>query len=88
MPYHGDQTIYGGTAVFARSLGTLFKISLGVLISLSKQLLEQRPKTFISQSGMLAAAAVVAAPLLKLWDEMFWLVAPCRYVFIELSDVD
>ena len=65
-----------GTAVFARILGTLFNTLLGVLIYLSKQLLDHRPKTFISQSGMFAAAAVVAAPILKLWDEMFWLLAP------------
>ena len=65
-----------GTADLVRISGTLFKKLLGVLIYLSKQLLDQRPKTFISQSGMFAAAAVVAAPILKLCDEMLWLVAP------------
>lgn len=41
-----------GTDVFARMLGMLFNTLLGVLMYLSKQLLDQRPRTFINQSGM------------------------------------
>jgi len=32
-------------------------------------LLDHRPRVLISQTGNPAAAAVVAAPILKLWDE-------------------
>ena len=34
-----------------------------------KQLLDHRPSVWISQGGRPASAAVVAAPILKLWDE-------------------
>ena len=37
----------------------------------SKQLLDQRPRSLISQSGKSAAAAVVAAPIRKLCDEYY-----------------
>ena len=53
----------------------------------SKQLLDQRPKALISQSGMSAAAAVVAAPMRKLCDE-YPLVFPkigCSKDVIELE---
>ena len=53
----------------------------------SKQLLDQRPNALISQSGMSAAAAVVAAPMRTLCDE-YPLVSPktgCSRDFIVLE---
>ena len=47
--------------------GTCARTEAGVLMYLSKQSDDQRPKTLISHGGKLAEAAVVAAPMRKLW---------------------
>ena len=62
---------------------------LEVRIYCSKQLLDQRPKAFISQSGMSTAAAVVAAPVRKLCDEYpsISLSTGCSRNFIVLESV-
>ena len=50
-----------------RVCGTCARTEGGVLMYLSKQSEDHRPKTLMSQGGKLAEAAVVAAPMRKLW---------------------
>ena len=48
-------------------LGTFWSTDGGVLMYRLKQLLDHRPSVWISQGSRPASAAVVAAPILKLW---------------------
>ena len=50
-----------------RVWGTCARTEGGVLMYLSKRSEDHRPKTLMSQGGKLAEAAVVAAPMRKLW---------------------
>ena len=50
-----------------RVWGTCARTEGGVLMYLSKQSEDHSPKTLMSQGGKLAEAAVVAAPIRKLW---------------------